>query len=62
MYLDVIYTDGSCKEFPIKSKTLKGIEKQADNLYDDENVYKIQLVRYWNENKQGGLDSRIDVI
>ena len=60
LYLDVNYTNGKTKTIPIKTKTLKGIEQQAEDLFDLDNVNNIQLVRFWGDSKK--VDSVVDLM
>ena len=60
LFLDVNYVDGKSKTIPIKTKTLKGIEQQAEDLFDLDNVDNIQLVRFWGDSKK--VDIAVDLM
>ena len=44
------------KEYPIKTKTLRGIDNQIAEFYEDDDVQNVSLIRYWNSSKKGGID------
>jgi hypothetical protein len=60
LFLDVNYVNGKSKTIPIKTKTLKGIEQQAEDLFDLDNVDNIQLVRFWGDSKK--VDIAVDLM
>ncbi len=55
LFIRVVKND-KVKEYPINTKSVKGIENQVNEFYEDEDVQDISLVRYWNSSKQGGVD------
>ena len=60
LFLDVNYANGKSKTIPIKTKTLKGIEQQAEDLFDLDKVNNIQLVRFWGDSKK--VDIAVDLM
>jgi|DEB0MinimDraft_10_1074344.scaffolds.fasta_scaffold23990_3 hypothetical protein len=60
LFIEVIKNDKAI-QYPIKTKTIYGIEKQVNEFWNDEDVQSISLVRYWNETKEGGVDCVIEL-
>jgi len=55
LFIRVVKND-NVKEYPIETKTIKGIENQVNKFYEDEDVQDVSMVRYFNKSREGGID------